>query len=104
MIDIIAAVRGADPSLGAYVLVLRPGSRALDGPERFSPEAEAWIAGRAPGARLARVRVLLAPHPGAVPAERAVSVAAFRDGRELAAFATEWTGDPAPEDARQPAP
>ena len=99
MIDVVAAVRAADPSLGTYVLVLRPGSRALDGPERFSPEAAAWIAGHAPGARLARVRALLAPYPGAMPAERVVSVTAFADGRELAAFATAWTGDPQPEGA-----
>lgn len=98
MIDIVTAVQGADPSLGRHVLVLRPESRALDGPERFSPEAAAWIAGHAPGARLARVRVLLAPHPGAMPAERTVSVAAFADGRGLAAFATAWTGDPEPGD------
>lgn len=96
MIDIIAAVRGADPSLGTYVLVLRPESRALDGPKRFSREAETWIARHAPGARIAQVGVLLAPHPGAMPTERVVSVAAFRDGRELAAFATEWTGDQEP--------
>ena len=94
MFDIVKAVQGADPTLGPYVLVLRGDSRALDGPERLTPEAEAWIAGHAPGARLARVDVLLAPHPGAMPAQRAVSVAAFADARQLAAFATEWTGDP----------
>lgn len=104
MIDVVAAVRGADPGLGRHVLVLRPESRALDGPERFSPEAEAWIARHAPGARLARVPVLLAPHPGAMPAERVVSVAAFRDGRDFAAFAARWTGDPAPEEAHPSSP
>jgi hypothetical protein len=43
------------------------------------------------------VRVLLAPYPGAIPAERDVTVAAFADARQLAAFATTWTGDPLPE-------
>lgn len=104
MIDIVAAVQAADPSLGVYVLVLRSDSRALARPERFSPEAEAWIAGHAPSARLARVSVLLSPHPGAMPAERVVSVAAFHDGRDLAAFATEWTGDPVPDEARLSSP
>lgn len=98
MIDIVAAVQRADPGLGSYVLVLRPGSSALGAAERFSPDAEAWIAAHAPGARLAQVRVLLAPHPGAMPAERVVSVAAFADARQLAAFATAWTGDPPAED------
>ena len=48
---------------------------------------------RAPGARLVRESVLLAPFPGGVPAERTVSVLAFRDAQQLAAFATIWTGD-----------
>lgn len=97
MIDIVKAVQQADPSLGTYVVVLRADARALDGPERFTPEAQAWIEANAPGGRLARVRVLLAPYPGAIPAERDVTVAAFTDARQLAAFATTWTGDPLPE-------
>ncbi|SFL15147.1 hypothetical protein [Methylobacterium pseudosasicola] len=97
MIDIVKAVQQADPSLGTYVVVLRADARALDGPERFTPEAQAWIEANAPGGRLARVRVLLAPFPGAMPAERDVTVAAFADARQLAAFATIWTGDPLPE-------
>ena len=103
MIDIVKAVQGADPSLGTYVVVLRGDSRALDGPERFTPDAQAWIAANAPGARLAQVRILLAPYPGAAPAERDVTVAAFADARALAAFATTWTGDPLPEDDQEPA-
>ena len=43
MIDIVKAVQEADPSLGTYVVVLRTDARALDGPERFTPEAQAWI-------------------------------------------------------------
>ena len=97
MIDIVKAVQEADPSLGTYVVVLRTDARALDGPERLTPEAQAWIDANAPGGRLARVRVLLAPYPGAMPAERDVTVAAFADARQLAAFATTWTGDPLPE-------
>ena len=97
MIDIVKAVQQADPSLGTYVVVLRADARALDGPERLTPEAQAWIEANAPGCRLARVRVLLAPYPGAIPAERDVTVAAFTDARQLAAFATTWTGDPLPE-------
>lgn len=97
MIDIVKAVQQADPSLGTYVVVLRADARALDGPERLTPEAQAWIEANAPGGRLARVRVLLAPYPGAIPAERDVTVAAFTDARQLAAFATTWTGDPLPE-------
>ena len=98
MIDIVKAVQAADPGLGTYVIVLRADSRALDGPERFTPDAQAWIAANAPGGRLARVRILLAPFPGAAPAERDVTVAAFADPRALAAFATAWTGDPLPEE------
>jgi hypothetical protein len=97
VIDIVKAVQQADPSLGTYVVVLRADARALDGPERLTPEAQAWIDANAPGGRLARVRVLLAPYPGAIPAERDVTVAAFADARQLAAFATTWTGDPLPE-------
>ena len=77
MIDIVKAVQQADPSLGTYVVVLRADARALDGPDRLTPEAQAWIDANAPGGRLARVRVLLAPYPGAVPAERDVSVAVY---------------------------
>jgi hypothetical protein len=36
-----------------------------------------------------------------MPAERDVSVAAFADARQLAAFATTWTGDPL-SDAEEP--
>jgi len=97
VIDIVKAVQQADPSLGTYVVVLRADARALDGPDRFTPDAQAWIEANAPGGRLARVRVLLAPYPGAIPAERDVTVAAFTDARQLAAFATTWTGDPLPE-------
>jgi hypothetical protein len=97
VIDIVKAVQQAEPSLGTYVVVLRADARALDGPERLTPDAQAWIDANAPGGRLARVRVLLAPYPGAMPAERDVTVAAFADARQLAAFATTWTGDPLPE-------
>ncbi|MEL6061101.1 MULTISPECIES: hypothetical protein [unclassified Methylobacterium] len=99
MIDIVKAVQEADPSLGTYVIVLRGDSRALEGPEHLTPEAQAWLSDHAPGGRLARVRIRLAPHPGAEPAERAVSVMAFAQARELAAFATTWTGDPLPDEA-----
>jgi hypothetical protein len=97
VIDVVKAVQEADPSLGTRVLVLRPDARALDGPERFTPGALAWIEAHAPGARLARVRIRLSPYPGAEPAEREVSVAAFADARQLAAFAAAWTGDPGEE-------
>ena len=102
MIDIVKAVQGADPSLGTYVIVLRGDSRVLDGPERFTPDAQAWLAANAPGGRLARVKIVLAPYPGAPPAERAVTVAAFANARELAAFAAAWTGDPLPEEGEAP--
>jgi hypothetical protein len=102
VIDVIKAVQEADPGLGTYVIVLRGDARALDGPERFTPDAQAWIAANAPGGRLARVRIQLAPYPGAEPADRDVTVAAFADARELAAFATTWTGDPLPEDSEEP--
>jgi hypothetical protein len=97
VIDVIEAVKEAEPSLGPYVLVLRGDSRALAGPEAFTPEAQAWLDAHAPGARLVRLTVPLSPYPGAPPAPRTLSVAAFADGRQLAAFATAWTGDP-PED------
>lgn len=97
MIDVVKAVQDADPSLGTYVVVLRPDARALDGSDRFTPDAQAWIDANAPGARLIRVRIQLAPYPGAAPAERDVTVAAFADARALAAFATAWTADPLPE-------
>ena len=102
MIDIVKAVQEADPSLGTYVIVLRGDSRALDGPDQFTPDAQAWLAQNAPEGRLARVTIRLAPYPGAAPIERAVTVAAFASARELAAFATTWTGDPLPEDGEEP--
>ena len=94
MIDIIKQLQGANPSLGTTIIVLRADSRALDGPERLTPEAQAWIDASAPGARLSVETVLLAPYPGATPAERRVTVLAFADARHLAAFATAWTADP----------
>lgn len=99
MIDIVKAVQEADPSLGTYVIVLRGDSRALDGPERLTPGAQAWLSDHAPGGRLVRVKIHLAPYPGAAPAEREVSVMAFAEARELAAFATHWTSDPLPDEA-----
>lgn len=48
MIDIVKAVQQADPSLGTYVVVLRADARALDGPERLTPDAQAWIDANAP--------------------------------------------------------
>ena len=99
MIDIVKAVQERDPSLGSYVIVLRGDSRALAAPDSLNAEAQAWIAAHAPGARLARVEIMLAPYPGAPPAGRTVSVLAFGDPRALAGFATAWTADPEPEDA-----
>lgn len=101
MIDIIQALQHRNPALGPYVLVLRGDSRARDtgDPDRLCPEAEAWIAEHAPGARLSQETVLIAPYPGAMPADRAVTVMAFADARQLAAFATAWTVDPEPEEA-----
>ena len=64
MIDIVQAVQAADPGLGTRVIVLRPDSRALATAEALVPEAEAWIAENAPGARLVRKTILLAPYPG----------------------------------------
>ncbi|MCJ2009132.1 hypothetical protein [Methylobacterium sp. J-092] len=98
MIDIVQAVQAADPGLGTRVIVLRPDSRALATAEALVPEAEAWIAENAPGARLVRKTILLAPYPGAMPAEREVTVMAFAKAQHLAAFATAWTADPEPED------
>jgi len=98
MIDIIKEIRGRNPALPSTIIVLRPDSRALDAPDRLNPEAQAWIDREAPGASLSRETVLLAPYPGGMPAERTVSVLAFGDARQLAAFATAWTGDPIPED------
>lgn len=98
MIDVIEAVKQAEPSLGAYVLVLRGDARALAAPDQFTPEAQAWLDANAPGARLAQVSVMLSPYPGGAPAPRALSVAAFADSRQLAAFATAWTADPIEDD------
>ncbi|MDR7037692.1 MULTISPECIES: hypothetical protein [Methylobacterium] len=104
MIDIIKQIQERNPALGSTIIVLRPDSRALAEPERLTPEAAAWIAERAPGARLSRETVLLAPYPGGVPAERTVTVLAFADSTHLAAFATAWTADPEPEEADEAAP
>lgn len=100
MIDIIQALQQGNPGLGPYVLVLRADSRARDAaaPSRLAAETEAWIAEHAPGARFLETQVLLAPYPGAMPAERAVGVMAFADARQLAAFATAWTADPEPDE------
>ena len=101
MIDIIQALQQRNPGLGPYVLVLRADSRARDiaDPTRLSAETEAWIAEHAPGARFLEATVLLAPYPGAMPADRTVGVMAFADARQLAAFATAWTADPEAEEA-----
>ena len=100
MIDIIKALQHRNPALGPYVLVLRSDSRARDAadPERLCAEAEAWIADKAPGARLAQETVLIAPYPGAMPTERSVAVMAFANAMQLAAFAAAWTIDPEPEE------
>lgn len=97
MIDIIQQLQAANPSLGATIIVLRPDSRALDGPERLTAEAQDWLDAKAPGARLSRERLLLASYPGAEPMERQVTVLAFKESRHLADFATAWTGDPLDE-------
>ncbi|MCE4223707.1 hypothetical protein HCU64_08095 [Methylobacterium sp. C25] len=97
MIDIIQQLRGSNPSLPSTIIVLRADSRALADPETLTPEAQSWIESQTPGARLSQEKVLLAPYPGAPPAERKVTVLAFQDSRHLAAFATEWTGDPLAE-------
>lgn len=96
MIDIIQALRERNPALGSLIIVLRGDSRALDpdDPARLNLEAQAWMTAHAPDARLSRETVLLAPYPGGIPAERTVTVVAFSDARQLAAFATVWTGDP----------
>ncbi len=94
MIDIIQQVQAGNPSLGSTIIVLRADSRALAAPDRLTPEAEVWIAEKAPGARLSRERVMLAPYPGAEALERHVTVIAFAESRHLAEFATTWTGDP----------
>ena len=57
MIDIVKAVQEADPGLGTYVIVLRGDSRALDGPERLTPEAQDWLAAHAPGGQIGRAHV-----------------------------------------------
>ncbi|GEP04986.1 hypothetical protein [Methylobacterium oxalidis] len=98
MIDIIKQLQERNPALGAYILVLRPDSRALADPEHLTLEAQTWMGIRTPGARLSRESVLLAPYPGGTPAERIVTVLAFKDAQHLAAFATAWTSDPEPED------
>lgn len=94
MIDIIKQIQACNPSLGSTIIVLRSDSRALADPENLTPEAQAWMEREAPGARLSRERVMLAPYPGGEPVERLVTVLAFTDSRHLAAFATAWTGDP----------
>ena len=105
MIDIIQGLQQRNPTLGPYVLVLRSDSRARDpsDPARLCAEAEAWIAEKAPGARLSQETVLIAPYPGGMPTERSVSVMAFKDAMQLAAFATAWTcllyTSPSPRDS-----
>lgn len=94
MIDIITQIQARNPALGATIIVLRTDSRALADPESLTLEARAWLEREAPGARLSRERVMLAPYPGGEPAERLVTVLAFAESRHLAAFATAWTGDP----------
>jgi hypothetical protein len=103
VIDVIEAVKKADPSLGPYVLVLRGDARALAAPDRLTPEAQAWIDANAPGGRLVQVDVLLSPYPGAAPAPRSLSVAALADSRQLAAFAAAWTADPFEDEDETPA-
>ncbi len=78
--------------------MLRADSRALSDPATLTPEAQAWIAQNAPDARLSQEKILLAPYPGGMPAERTVTVLAFSDSRHLAAFATAWTADPIDEE------
>lgn len=98
MIDIIKQLQEANPALGTTIIVLRADSRALDGADRLTPEAQAWIAANAPDARLSQETVMLAPYPGAAPSERKVTVLAFSESRHLAAFATAWTADPIEEE------
>ncbi|KQT84458.1 hypothetical protein [Methylobacterium sp. Leaf466] len=101
MIDIIQALQHRNPALGPYVIVLRGDSRARHPtePDNLSPEAQAWLDAHAPGARLSTETVLIAPYPGAMPSERILTVLAFADARQLAAFATAWTGDAEEEPA-----
>ena len=54
MIDIIKQLQERNPALGAYILVLRPDSRALADPEHLTLEAQTWMGIRTPGARLSR--------------------------------------------------
>lgn len=100
MIDIVQAVQQRNPGLGSYVLVLRGDARARDAsdPSRLSADAEAWLAAHTPGARFSEEKILLAPYPGAMPADRTVTVLAFANAQHLAAFATAWTADPEPEE------
>lgn len=98
MIDIVKQIQAKNPALGTAIIVLRADSRALADPETLAPEARAWLDREAPGARFSRESILLAPYPGAEPIARTVSVLAFADSRQLAAFATTWTGDGLPED------
>ena len=93
MIDIIQQVQAANPALGSKIIVLRADSRALSAPDRLSAKAQAWLAEKAPGAKVSRETVLLAPYPGAEPHARAVTVLAFEESQHLAAFAGVWTGD-----------
>ncbi|KQP06855.1 hypothetical protein [Methylobacterium sp. Leaf93] len=104
MIDIIQGLQQRNPTLGPYVLVLRSDSRARDPSDtaRLCAEAEAWIAEKTPGARLSQETVLIAPYPGGMPTERNVSVMAFKDAMQLAAFATAWTAEPEPDDEPTP--
>ena len=98
MIDIIKQIQEANPGLGTTIIVLRADSRALAGPGALTPEAQAWLDANAPEARLSQETVMLAPYPGGAPAARTVTVLAFADARQLAAFATTWTGDPIEDD------
>ena len=98
MIDIIKQIQEANPALGTTIIVLRSDSRALADPATLTPDAQAWLDANAPDARLSQETVLLAPYPGAAPAERTVTVLAFSDARHLAAFSTAWTGDPTLDD------
>ncbi len=98
MIDIIKQVQEKNPGLGTTIIVLRADSRALAGPDRLTPEAQAWLDAKAPDARLVQETILLAPYPGAAPVERTVTVLSFKDAMQLAAFATAWTADPIPDE------
>lgn len=98
MIDIVKQVQARNPALGSAIIVLRADCRALSEPDQLTPEAQDWIAREAPGARLSRETILLAPYPGAMPVDRTVTVLAFDNARQLAAFATAWTADPLARD------